>query len=414
MPESQAAFVFPLAKADLCVKCGLCLPHCPTYGETQNEADSPRGRIMLMQGLASGMIEHSDSLQSHLDGCLSCRSCERVCPAKVPYGELIDAGRAMLSTQYTAPPRLTRWLAPWMTSATLRRIAHVLLAVYQRSGLQALIAASGVQRLRRIGRWISLIPPPAPAIKIGAWRAPRRHESVQLFNGCVGEITDTATLDAIKCLLDRCGFDVVSPEKQNCCGALHQHAGLQPRTRELVRENIAAFAGAAPILYAASGCGATLKEYGLLADGIGDAAAFAKRVRDPHRFLLDHWPAGVALEPLNAKVAVHLPCTQRNVTGDGDAVSALLRKIPGTQIEALDLQHNCCGAAGTYFVSQPDMADRLLAHKLDALAAAKPDVLVSSNIGCTLHIAAGLRRRGIKVPVLHPLVLLAQQWPSGR
>src|SRR3546814_2641444 len=101
---------------------------------------------MLMQGLASGMIGHSDSLQSHLDGCLSCRSCERVCPAKVPYGELIDAGRAMLATQYVPASRLTRWLAPWLTSATLRRIARALLTVYQRSGLQALVATSGLLR----------------------------------------------------------------------------------------------------------------------------------------------------------------------------------------------------------------------------------------------------------------------------
>src|SRR3546814_474561 len=128
--------------------------------------------------------------------------------------------------------------------------------------------------------------------------------------------------------------------------------------RELVRENIAAFADDAPILYAASGCGTTLKEYALLAPGDTDAAAFARHVLDPHRFLLDHWPADVALKPLDAKIAVHLPCTQRNVTGDGDAVAVLLRKIPGAQVEPLDLQHNCCGAAGTYFVSQPDMADR--------------------------------------------------------
>src|SRR3546814_3261858 len=114
-----------------------------------------------------------------------------------------------------------------------------------------------------------------------------------------------------------------------------------------------------PILYAASGCGTTLKEYALLAPGDTDAAAFARHVLDPHRFLLDHWPADVALKPLDAKIAVHLPCTQRNVTGDGDAVAVLLRKIPGAQVEPLDLQHNCCGAAGTYFVSQPAMADRL-------------------------------------------------------
>ncbi|HET8882965.1 MAG TPA: heterodisulfide reductase-related iron-sulfur binding cluster [Solimonas sp.] len=412
MPESPNAFVFPLAKADLCVKCGLCLPHCPTYQESRHEADSPRGRIMLMQGLASGLIEHSGSLQAHLDGCLSCRSCERVCPAKVPYGELIDAGRAMLTTQYVPAPRLTRWLAPWLTSAPLRRIAHILLAFYQRSGLQRLVAIAGLLRRGRIGRWLSLVPEPAAAVTVGDWRAPRRQQTVQMFDGCVGAIADAATLATIRTLLDRCGFDVQTPSRQTCCGALHQHAGLPSRARELAARNADAFAGDAPIVYAASGCGATLKEYPLVAAGDDAAAAMAARVREPHRFLLDHWPADVTLRSLDAKVAVHQPCTQRNVTGGSDAVTALLRKIPGARIEALDVQHNCCGAAGTYFVSQPDMADRLLDHKLDALAAAKPDFLVSSNIGCTLHIAAGLRRRGLTVPVLHPLALVARQWPS--
>lgn len=411
--STQSARPFPLAKADLCVKCGLCLPHCPTYQETRHEADSPRGRIMLMQGMASGMVEHSASLQAHLDGCLSCRSCESVCPAKVPYGELIDAGREMLATHQAHAPLLTRMLAPWLVSASLRRIARTLLMIYQRSGLHALVAASGLLRVGKLGRWLSLVPATSTRIKAGTHQAPPRGQRVQLFRGCVGEIADSASLQAMQTLLERCGFEVDAPASQTCCGALHQHAGDPQRANALAMQNEQAFAGGAPILYAASGCGATLKEYGR---GSVGSTAFAQRVRDPHRFLLDHWPADVQLRPLDATIAVHLPCTQRNVTGDGDAISALLRKIPGARVVPLDLQHNCCGAAGTYFVSQPEMADRLLEHKLDALAATKPDYVVSSNIGCSLHLTAGLRRRGVKAPaspaLLHPLALLAQQWPS--
>jgi glycolate oxidase iron-sulfur subunit len=409
----QTARLFPLAKADLCVKCGLCLPHCPTYQEMQNEADSPRGRIMLMQALASGMIEYSASLQDHLDGCLSCRSCERVCPAKVPYGELIDAGRIMLTEHTGQTPRLTRWLAPWLISSSLRRLARISLCLYQRSGVQWLLAIGGLLRAGAIGRCLSLVPTRVARIDVGNRQAAARPQRVQLFRGCVGDIADTENLRAMRTLLERCGFAVDEPRTQTCCGALHQHAGDQPMAATLARRNAAAFAGDAPILYAASGCGATLKEYGHEGFGRPD---FARRVRDPHRFLLDHWPADVQLQPLDASVAVHLPCTQRNVTGDGEAISALLRKIPGVRVTVLDTQHNCCGAAGTYFLSQPAMADRLLAHKLEALAASKPDYLVSSNIGCSLHIAAGLRRRDLKArasPVLlHPLALLARQWPS--
>ncbi|MGH8444294.1 MAG: (Fe-S)-binding protein, partial [Solimonas sp.] len=250
-------------------------------------------------------------------------------------------------------------------------------------------------------------------IRPGTAQAAAQAQRVQLFRGCVGEIADDATLRTLRALLERCGFEVDEPATQTCCGALHQHAGDHPRACALAADNMAAFAGDDAVLYAASGCGATLKEYGVIAGG--DAGRqFAGRVRDPHGFLLERWPAGIALNPLAAKIAVHLPCTQRNVTGGGDAIGSLLRKIPGVTIEPLDLQHNCCGAAGTYFVSQPAMADRLLEHKLDALAAMRPDYLVSSNIGCTLHIAAGLRRRGLNVPVLHPLALVAQQWPSGK
>jgi len=413
MTEAQPVSPFPLAKADLCVKCGLCLPHCPTYQETRNEADSPRGRITLMQGLANGTIPWSEPLHDHLEGCLSCRSCERVCPAKVPYGELIDAGRTMLRQHEGGTPQLTRALSPWLTSRRRRRLARALLRIYQSSGLAFIANALRMPRWPGVGRWISLLPTARAGMPMpGADAAPRKAH-VQLFRGCVGDIADADTLHIIRGLLERCGVSVEEPETQTCCGALYQHAGEPQEAAPLCQRNVSAFSGDAPVLYAASGCGATLQEYGLI-EGSEAARQFAARVRDPHRFLLEHWPQNLKLRPLKARVAVHLPCTQRNVTGGGDAILSLLAKIPDLQIETLDPQHGCCGAAGTYFVSQPGMADRLLEHKLDALGKAAPDYLVSSNIGCTLHIAAGLRRRGLKVRVLHPLALLAQQWPSDR
>lgn len=415
MTEAQPAKQFPMAKADLCVKCGLCLPHCPTYQETRNEADSPRGRIALMQGLSSGLVNWTPALEAHLDGCLGCRSCERVCPAKVPYGELIDAGRT-LQAQARGNRRLTRRLGPWLVSRPRRHLARLLLRAYQASGLQLLLTALGLLRAPRIGRWLSLVPSAQHLAAPGTLTLPASGRSVQLFRGCVGDIADAETLQCLRALLERCGIRVEEPDTQTCCGALHQHAGEPDRACELGRRNLAAFSGDATIVYAASGCGATLKEYErVCAPGASaEGAAFAQRVQDPHRLLLELWPEAVPLRPLHARIAVHLPCTQRNVTSGGEAITALLRKIPGATIEPLDLQHNCCGAAGTYFLSEPAMADRLLEHKLDALAALRPDYLVSSNIGCTLHLAAGLRRRGLNVPVLHPLALLARQWPNDR
>ena len=412
MSSRLANVAFPAAKADLCVKCGLCLPHCPTYRETQHEAESPRGRITLMQGLASGLVPASPTLQAHLDACLGCRACERVCPAQVPYGELIDAGRAM-SAAANGVPGLTRRLAPWLQHRALRALARLLLRCWQYSGLQGVLRRSGLLR-GRARRLESLLPAAqtlaTPGITPQAPRAAMQNLRVSLFRGCVNDIADRDTLHAIRTLFEHCGIGVDEPSMQTCCGALQQHAGDADGAARLARTNADAFADSAtPIVYAASGCGATLKEYARVGSDV-NCTSLASRVREPHQLLLEHWPQDLSLRPLAAKIAVHLPCTQLNVTGGGDTISALLKKIPQAEVFALDRTQQCCGAAGTYFVSEAEMADRLLAHKLDALVALRPDYLVSSNIGCTLHLAAGLARRGLTVPVLHPLALLAQQW----
>ena len=367
-----------------------------------------------MQGLASGLVPHTETLQAHLDSCLGCRSCEPVCPAKVPYGELIDAGRA-LTVERTGIPALTRRLSPWLTRRPLRRLAQMALHGYQRSGLQALLRRSRILR----GRWArleSLLPARRESCTVSipteATRAPAAQPRLALFRGCVGEIADPRTLAVIRQLFEHCGFTIDEPAAQGCCGALHQHAGIADTAQQLAAQNAAAFAGEARVIYAASGCGASLQEYSRIHRSSAACADLAARVEEPHRLLLRHWPASIRLQPLPARIAIHLPCTQRNVTGGGDAITTLLQKIPQAQVLPLDLQHGCCGAAGTYFVSQTEMADILLEHKLDAVAALRPDYLVSSNIGCTLQIAGWLRRRGLTVPVLHPLALLARQWPS--
>lgn len=416
MPSPQADFRFPLAQADLCVKCGLCLPHCPTYVETQHESDSPRGRIALMQGLANGTLLPTSSLQAHLDGCLSCRSCERVCPAKVPYGELIDAGRTLLM-QTRASPLWIRALAPWLRARKLRRLARHLLRAYRASGLQRWIRRYKLLGHGRLARFEAIVPAhaepcdvsPSPVSTITSHDAKR---PLLFFSGCVDEMLDAETQQHIRTLLSRCGFAVDVPARQTCCGALQQHAGLREDALRLQACNAAAFTGEACVTYASSGCGAMLKDYAWSGDA--SAAALATRVKEPHRLLLEHWPADVTLRPLRARIAVHLPCTQRNLTRGEEAMLTLLRKIPEVSLERIENAAGCCGAAGTYFAHQPAMSDRLLDTQLDALAALAPDLIVSSNIGCTLHLAAGLRRRGITAPVRHPLAVLAQQWPSDR
>jgi glycolate oxidase iron-sulfur subunit len=356
-----------------------------------------------MQGLATGLIPLTPKLEMHLDGCLSCRACESVCPANVPYGQLIDAGRLQLAQRRGARTRFTRLLGFALTHRRTRQLLAALLWLYQRMGLQALVHKFHLLGRGPLARLESLLPvttaQPLPQPDVNAATA--------LFVGCMGQIADSATLrDSIR-VLQRIGVPVQIPRAQTCCGALHLHGGLRAQAQALAERNLAAFAGAETVLSAASGCGAQLIEYGELL-GTAEGERFAGRTRDVTDFVAQNWPQSLVLKPLRARVAVHLPCTHRNVMGGGGAILELLRKIPQAEVFELDRTQRCCGAAGSYFITQPEMADRLLVHKLDAANSNRADILVSSNVGCSLHLAAGLRRAGSAIEVLHPLSLLAR------
>lgn len=381
-----------LADADLCVKCGLCLPHCPTYRLSRHEADGPRGRIALTQGLIAGRLPANDSLTAHLDGCLSCRACEAVCPAKVPYGRVLDAARNALATP--ARTRLTRWLWIVLRSAFYRGLLRALLRLLPPS-------------LPNGPRWWRYRPP------VRRWRAVAAPASGRfaLFAGCVGDIAEREVLADAQGLLRAAGIEVAIPPDQGCCGALHQHAGMPVEASGCARRNAQAFAGCDQVLSLASGCGAALRDLGTPEVG---TPALAPKVRDLCTALaeaLDAQPPVFAERAM--KVGIHTACTQTNVFGAHDAIRRLLSRLPGLVIVDLAPESGCCGAAGTAFISQPQQADALLAPKLEA--AEGLDAIVSANIGCTLHLLAGLRGRGKTLPVLHPVTLLAQalQHPSA-
>jgi glycolate oxidase iron-sulfur subunit len=394
---------FPLADADLCVKCGLCLPHCPTYAESGHEADSPRGRIALMQGLASGLIPLTASAERHLDGCLSCRRCETVCPAKVPYGHLIDGGRAWLMNAHPGRARGQRMIAAVLASPPLRALAGTLLWFYQRAGLSTLLRRSARFRGSRIGRLEALLPRIAFVRGLDTRIDSAAAVPVDLFTGCTGTLADRASIeDAIR-LLSTAGYKVRIPPHQACCGALHLHSGLPDAAQRLLDKNRRAFADEAPIVTFASGCAEGLR------DNCGEAhAAFATRITDVFTPLMQA-PHRLQFRPLKARIAVQVPCTQTHAPGSAQALLSVLRQVPDVEIVPLAPARACCGAAGSHFITQPDMADRLLDSLLDAIEQAQPDVVVTANIGCRLHIAAGLRRRGSTAEVIHPVSLLAQQ-----
>jgi len=398
MPPPES---FPLELAERCVKCGLCLPHCPTYVLAGVEGESPRGRIALMQGLATGRLEAGPALARHLESCLGCRACEPVCPAGVPYGELIDAGRALLRERGVQPPpaaRLPGWLLlrPRLLRATMR-IARL-------PGVHALA--------RRLGglpaRAMDLLPAGtrAPRSATSLPRGDGARGDVFLFAGCAGAAMDGRSLDDTRLVLQAAGWRVQMPTRQGCCGAIDLHAGRPDDARRLAARNLAAFPGDAPVVACASGCAATLLEYARLAGDPG--ARFATRVRDPAELLAD---VPLALGPGRyRRVVMHVPCTQRNVTRTATATRRLLARIPGLEIR--ELPAGCCGAAGEHFLSHPETADALLAPLLRWLAEDPPDAVVTSNYGCAIHFAAGLRRAGVQVPVLHAASVVASALES--
>lgn len=379
-----------VALADECVLCGLCLPHCPTYGLDRSEGESPRGRIMLMKGFAEGRIDPAPAATTYLDHCLACRSCERVCPAQVRFGELLLLGR---EAQRAAVPagsrqRALEWLLPrrgWLNLAL--RIAR---------GLRSVLP----------GPWRRM--PPAPARRafdpVHAPTAPARGH-VALFLGCLGRHYDADTASAAIRLLSRLGFEVHVPRDQTCCGALHRHAGARAAADVLAQRNRQAFTATKPIaiLTLASGCHESIAQGFAL-----DAAS------PPVHDLFDFLAADAQFERLRfraakpgARVALHLPCTQRNVLRNAAKIAPMLARVPGLEVVALP-ETGCCGAAGSHMMTEPTRADALRAPLLDAVAASDAATLCTSNVGCRVHLAVGLETRGLAVPIRHPIELLAE------
>jgi glycolate oxidase iron-sulfur subunit len=400
-----------LSATDRCVKCGLCLPHCPTFKLSGIETDSPRGRISLIQSLDSPDPNWSPGLFRYLDRCLECRACEAMCPSKVPFATLMDSARARLEEKRRRPLQ-RRWLRAaglaMLTSPARIKVLGLLLNLYQRLGLQGLIArVPGLPyKLRRLN---GLLPPrrsaadPAPANPAGT------RGTVDLFRGCIAGLVDAGTLDATQRLLLRLGYRVNIPARQTCCGALHQHNGEPQQAARLAQRNRAAFGdGGNPLLVTASGCAAQLLDYGTLYG----KADVSQRVSDIVHFLLQHGHTALRFEPLAQTVAIHVPCSHRNVLRQDRDIIDILAWIPELRPLPINPQGGCCGAAGSYLLSQPELADQLRAGVLETLAESGASVLVSTNIGCALHLQAGLRTHGLDMEVVHPVALLERQLKS--
>ena len=404
MKHTAPPTIPPIVHTDLsatqqCVMCGMCVPHCPTYALSQNEADGPRGRIALMLGIAQEKIELDDKVMQHLDDCLSCRACEQVCPSKVPYGQLIDAARAHISAEQ---PQYAHWMRVLRDQVLLRplrlRMLGGITRMAQLLSLDHLPMPSTFKRLAR------LAPPLAPTFQPReVYPTPQARGRVGLFLGCMGSVFEAENLRAAVSTLNAWGFEVHIPAQQGCCGAMHQHGG-DPRRGQLMAADVAQGFAALKldaIVGVSSGCVAQLKEHGTLNAEHG--------VFELSDFLLQHPPTPLPLmRTLKKRVAVHLPCTQRNILRTGNSAIGLLHLIPGLEVLELPGNERCCGAAGTHMLTHPQQADALRAPKIEAFHALNVAQMVSTNIGCAMHLGAGLRAYEAQAEVLHPVRLLAE------
>lgn len=427
-------------EASQCVSCGLCVPHCPSYRVTLSEADSPRGRIALMSGVATGRIPMNPRFALHMDRCLTCRACEAVCPNHVRFGQLIDDAREMLTSspsdaQGNNPgvrvSRFRRWMERELIAQPVRIDAlRPLLRFYQRSGLQKWVRKSGVlgkTKLALLEAQVPFIDKPRSSSWSAVYPAVGKcRGEVGLFLGCVARVADVTTLDATLFVLNQLGYTVHMPSAQTCCGALYRHRGDVDAAVQLERQNVQAFAGLdlSAIITTASGCGAQLSEYSSFsgwqrttrppAVGLQAGGEITKRwlpkVLDISEFLVgaEGWDE-IKPQPLPYKILVHEPCTLRNVLRASAYAYKLLERIPETRVAPLAGNDQCCGAAGTYFLDQPEISAALLEDKVTSLKAEPARYLATSNVGCALHIAAGLRQAGLGIEVIHPVALIARQ-----
>ncbi|MFI7420984.1 (Fe-S)-binding protein [Nonomuraea sp. NPDC049684] len=383
-----------------CVHCGFCLPTCPTYALWGEEMDSPRGRIHLMKQHVEG-VPVTPEMAGHFDACLGCMACVTACPSGVRYDRLIEQTRAEVERTHVREPReravreivfslfpyprRLRLLRPTMGLAG--RMAPFLTRAHPSLGAMAALAPR-VEHRQRLPRLVRA-------------RGGRR-AVVGMLTGCVqGEFFPQVNAATARVLALE-GCDVLIPAGQGCCGALSVHAGRADQARRLARRTVRAFrrAGVETVVVNAAGCGSVMKEYGEL---FGADPGF--RVRDLSEFLAELGPAA-RRHPLPLTVAYHDACHLAHAQGVRAQPRELLRGIPGLELREVPESAICCGSAGTYNILQPEAARDLGDRKAGAVASTGAELLVSANPGCTMQIAAAMRRAGKEIRVAHTAEVL--------
>ncbi len=384
-----------------CMRCGMCLPACPTYQLTGRERSSPRGRIALMRAVSEGDLGIDSSvLAEELDFCLGCLACTTACPAGVDYGSLLEAGRDQLARR-----RLAWWQKlPFMLfegPGRLRVLAR-LLWLYQKSGLAWAVRSSGLLRALRLEKAEGMLPavPFHSSYDALAGEHPAHgaeRVKVGMLLGCVMDVLFVEENRATVEVLRRNGCTVVVPPSQGCCGALHAHAGQLPTARKLAAGLSEAFRGCELVVVNSAGCGASMKHH---CEGL--------KVRDVHELLVElGWQRPA--RPLPGRFTYHDACHLAHGQGVVAPPREIMRGLAAEFVE-LPRADRCCGSAGVYNLTHPDTADELLGDKLDAIESTGAEVVGVANPGCLLQIRQGLKLRGSRVGAEHPMVLLARAY----
>ena len=404
-----------------CVHCGFCLPACPTYVLWGQEMDSPRGRIYMMKKALEGQSPLDQRFGLHMDNCLGCMACMTACPSGVEYNKLIEDTRAQVERNIprtTADGLFRKLLFATFPYVKRLRLLALPMLVYQRSGLQRLVRATGLLRLlpQRLAAMESLLPRVPNSLfrrlpaRTAPASAPRRR--VGMLAGCVQQVFFQHVNEATARVLAAEGCEVVIPPSQACCGALMVHSGLEDQAAELARQMIAAFeaANVDAIVINAAGCGSTMKDYGhLLRDDpawSARAAAFSQKCLDISELLCELTPQSPR-HPLPLRAAYHDACHLRHAQAIFDQPRKLLATIPGLEVVDVEESSLCCGSAGVYNLLNPEPARQLGDRKVENLLATKAEALISANPGCLLQLMSGLRRRGLAtMPTFHMVELL--------
>lgn len=357
--------------ADQCVRCGLCLPHCPTYRLGKEEPESPRGRIQMLAAFAKEELAWSTPLQTHVDQCLSCGHCERVCPIPVSYESLLIKGREALAQKKAIT---------WWKKLFLKAIE----TPWTRKLLFGFVPWLKTNKLSKRDFWgfsFSLTHP----------------TSILLFPGCTGENFGQSTFDAAQRILTHAGCTVYLPPQSWCCGALSTHEGLGEKNTERTLKNLDAFCEEKNIQHVvsfATGCGGWLKK-------------FSGRIIDIQQFLLSHAEIVTpAISTKKIRIAVHSPCTQTNALRSVNLSYDLLSKLPNVELMRFG-ENTCCGAAGLYMFEHQNISQQLIQQLLTQELLENCDVIVTSNIGCQLQFQRYLKKLNKKIPVCHPIELLS-------